>query len=228
MVTEVMADSLNDKLVRERSVFWVLVVDDREANRFGLRKSLEAVPGLEVIESESGEEALSLVAQVSFSLVLLDAQMPGIDGYEVARAISALDRRSQPPIIMLTEPGTLSAERAYAAGAVDYITKPVAPAILRGKVAQFLKQMTVKQQLAYVTEQQEAVLNAVGDGLMEIDAFGRIAYVNETALGLLGADLDGVEDTPVSSWFSIHNGTIDRQHYGIEPARGARSLYRAC
>ncbi len=105
------------------AVFWVLVVDDREANRFANRKSLECVPGLDVVECGSGQEALDLLTQVDFSLVLLDAAMPGIDGYEVARSIATMDLRRQVPVIMLTEPGTLPAERAYDAGAVDFIVK---------------------------------------------------------------------------------------------------------
>ncbi len=206
------------------AVYWVLVVDDREANRFALRKSLESVRGLDVVECEDGAQALELLAQVDFSLVLLDADMPGVDGYEVARSIANMELRRQVPVIMLTGQGTLAAERAYDAGAVDFIVKPVAPDILRNKVTQFLKLLSVKSQLAFATEQQEALLNAVGDGVMEIDAFGRIAYVNETALNLLGSEHGLVEDSLVESWFERGTGAVDRDWLLTLSAQAASGL----
>lgn len=193
-----------------QSIYWVLVVDERAAKRFAVSRSLASVRGLEVVECESADQALEMLTQLDFSLVLMDAEIPGVDGHALARSISGAEVRPV-PVMMFTGQGTLAAEQAYDAGAVDFIVKPIAPHILRNKVSQFLKLLAVKSQLAYATEQTEAVLNAVGDGVMEIDAFGRVGYVNETALTLLGVEHGMVEDTLVGAWFKRRSGRVDRE-----------------
>jgi serine phosphatase RsbU (regulator of sigma subunit)/CheY-like chemotaxis protein/anti-sigma regulatory factor (Ser/Thr protein kinase) len=117
----------------------VLIVDDRADSRRALRATLEPLH-VPVVEASSGEEALRELLRRSFALVLLDVQMPGIDGFQTAELIKRHPRTADIPIILLTafdEP-LARADEGYSFGAVDYIAKPCDPVILRAKVRVFL------------------------------------------------------------------------------------------
>jgi signal transduction histidine kinase len=95
---------------------------------------------LEVVTAMSGEEALRCILKQDFAVILLDARMPGMDGFEVARLIRGLERSRHTPIIFLTGAyeDTSSMMRGYEAGAVDYIVKPPRPEILKSKILVFV------------------------------------------------------------------------------------------
>jgi light-regulated signal transduction histidine kinase (bacteriophytochrome) len=116
----------------------ILIVDDQLINLVlfeGLLKSL----GERLVMAHSGEEALELVNREEFAAILLDIRMKGMDGFAAARKIRAIDRCQTTPIIFVTS-GTQNEfpiSEAYELGAVDYLTKPVEPFILRAKIAWF-------------------------------------------------------------------------------------------
>jgi CheY-like chemotaxis protein len=114
----------------------VLMVDDRPENLLALEAILQGMP-VQPVGVGSGEAALKQLLQHEFALILLDAQMPDMDGFETARRIKQRERTRGVPIVFLTAAdadGHL-ALRGYAAGAVDYLTKPIDPWVLRAKVA---------------------------------------------------------------------------------------------
>jgi signal transduction histidine kinase len=116
----------------------VLLVDDRPDNLLALRAVLEPL-GLDLVEAASGEEALRHLLAGEFALIILDVQMPVLDGFETARLIRGRERTRYVPIIFLT---AISGEpehyqRGYESGAVDYVYKPFEPEILRAKVSVF-------------------------------------------------------------------------------------------
>jgi signal transduction histidine kinase len=118
----------------------ILLVDDHEANLHALAAILEGY-GEHLVTARSGPEALLRLLEREFAVVLLDVQMPGMDGFETAEMIRARGRSSDTPIVFLTafsqnEDHVL---RGYALGAVDYVFKPIAPEILRSKVAVFVE-----------------------------------------------------------------------------------------
>ena len=117
----------------------ILVVDDREENLIALEALLEGLG--HVVRASSGTEALRCLLEGDFAVLLLDVQMSGMDGYETARMIRQRERNRDTPIIFLT--AVLQADdhvqRGYAAGAVDYVFKPVQPEILRAKVTAFVE-----------------------------------------------------------------------------------------
>jgi signal transduction histidine kinase len=117
----------------------VLVVDDTPANLVAMGAVLDPL-GVRVVEARSGAEAIERVSRESFSVVLLDVQMPGMDGFEVARRLRAIDAGAELPIIFLTaiHRDEEYARRGYASGAADYITKPFDPAVLRARVKAFV------------------------------------------------------------------------------------------
>ncbi len=118
----------------------VLLVDDRPENLKALKNLMEPLGGI-VHQAGSGKEALKWILREEFALVLLDAQMPEMDGFETARIIRQREKTKYLPIIFLTanDPDQKNILYGYAMGAVDYITKPFDPDILRSKVRVFME-----------------------------------------------------------------------------------------
>ena len=117
----------------------ILIVDDIKANIIALKKILE-LHNLEVDTAESGEEALKKILKYNYSLIIMDVQMPGMDGFEVAEILAGSNRTKDIPVIFLS---AISKEKKYISRGyetgVDYITKPVDPDLLILKVKTFLK-----------------------------------------------------------------------------------------
>jgi CheY-like chemotaxis protein len=131
----------------------ILIVDDRQENILPLKKILE-LHSFETDSADSGEMALKKVLKKTYSLIILDVQMPGMDGFEVAEAISGYSKAKDTPIIFLS---AVSREKkfitqGYSSGGIDYITKPVDPDILLLKVKTFHR--LYEQQLELKTIQQ--------------------------------------------------------------------------
>jgi len=136
-----------------------LLVDDRPDNLIALEAMLQGLP-LEAVGVESGEAALKQLLLDDFALILLDAQMPDMDGFETANHIKRRERTRHIPIIFLTaaDRDARLALRGYAAGGVDYLTKPFDPWVLRAKVSVFVDLWIKGQMLARL---QSAVEEAV-------------------------------------------------------------------
>ena len=116
----------------------ILVVDDQEDNRRILRDLLTA-SGFEVIEAKTGEESVALAEAQIPDLILMDIQLPGIDGYEATRQIKAKPALSATPLIVVTSYALSGDEaKAFAAGADAYVSKPFSPRALLAKVREFL------------------------------------------------------------------------------------------
>jgi diguanylate cyclase (GGDEF)-like protein len=118
----------------------ILVVDDTPANLVAMRRLLARVDA-DIYEANSGNEALALCLDHQFALVLLDVNMPEMDGFEVAQFISETDHLSETPIIFVTAAyaDDINRIKGYTAGAVDYIAKPINDVILQSKVKIFLE-----------------------------------------------------------------------------------------
>src|SRR5438067_4125778 len=135
----------------------ILVVDDLSEDLLSYRAILEEL-GQEIVAVNSGEEALKEVLKNDFAVVLLDVNMPGMDGLETASMIRARKRSSHLPIIFITAfADELRVSEGYAHGAVDYIASPVVPAILRAKVRVFVDLYRLTQQIRKHAEEQVAL-----------------------------------------------------------------------
>jgi CheY-like chemotaxis protein len=126
----------------------VLLVDDRPENLLALEAILQGLDQ-ELVTAGSGEEALKHLLTDDFAVILLDVQMPGMDGFETAEHIKRRERTRHVPIVFLTaidrEPH--HAFRGYSVGAVDYLAKPFDPWVLRAKVSVFLDLWEKNRQL---------------------------------------------------------------------------------
>lgn len=119
----------------------ILVVDDLKENHLVMESVLDD-EDLDIIKALSGEEALELCMKHDFSVIFMDVQMPGMDGFETAELLRGIEKTKNIPIIFVT---ALSKEKAsifkgYEVGAVDYLSKPIDPLILRSK-ARIFKEM---------------------------------------------------------------------------------------
>src|SRR6201992_2012788 len=115
-----------------------LIVDDLPENLLSLEALLRR-DGLTFLKARSGEEALELLLKHDVALALLDVQMPGMDGFQLAEFMRGSERARHIPIIFLTA-GSAERQRrfrGYEAGAVDFIQKPIEPDVLRSKAAFF-------------------------------------------------------------------------------------------
>src|ERR1700748_1192852 len=116
----------------------ILLVDDLPENLLALEAILRR-DGLECVKARSGEEALEFLLVDDFALALLDVQMPGMDGFQLAEFMRGSERSRHIPIIFLTA-GTADIQRrfrGYEAGAVDFIQKPIETDIIRSKARVF-------------------------------------------------------------------------------------------
>jgi two-component system sensor histidine kinase/response regulator len=126
---------VNAPMSKERVVN-ILLVDDRKENLLVLEGILEA-PGYHLVRALSGQEALLALLAQDFAAIVLDVQMPGMNGIELAQIIRGRKKTRHIPIVFLTAHGDDSAIAGYEAGAADFLTKPFQPAVLRSKVAVF-------------------------------------------------------------------------------------------
>lgn len=118
----------------------VLAVDDDPKTLLSLEALLGELSSIRVVTAKSGDQALRHVLQEDFAVILMDARMPGVDGFETARLIRERERSRHTPIIFLTGAyeDLSSVTRGYVVGAVDYIVKPPSPEILKSKVSVFV------------------------------------------------------------------------------------------
>ena len=155
----------------------VLLVDDYPNNLLVLETILDSL-GENLVKANSGEQALRSLLNWDFALILLDVQMPGMDGFETATLIRERERSRYTPIIFLTAFSTSDnlVFKGYSLGAVDYLIKPISPEILKSKVMVFVdlfkKTEEVKQQAAKLKMQDLQMLSQQHEKLI---ALGKLA-----------------------------------------------------
>lgn len=138
----------------------VLIVDDNEANLFAFEEALSDL-NCNITVANSGQQALQLAVEKEFALILLDVQMPEMDGFEVATLLKKNKQTKKIPLIFVTafSKDDQDVRRGLSVGAIDYILKPVDPIVLSSKVSvyidQFLQNKKLQQQLEQLNQQQE-------------------------------------------------------------------------
>jgi len=166
----------------------ILLVDDRAENLIALEAILASL-GQELVRATSGEAALAALLADEFAVILLDVVMPGMDGFETAAYIKRRARTQDVPIIFLTAAGDDPelVFRGYAAGAVDYISKPFDPSALRSKVAVFVDIHLLKVRQVRAVSELSARLSSV-----EAAAAGLASRRLDEAVAALRETLDGL------------------------------------
>ncbi|MFC4322454.1 PAS domain S-box protein [Litchfieldia salsa] len=165
----------------------ILMVDDRKENLLALQAVLED-RHYNLISATSGEEALKWVLKEDFAVILLDVQMPGIDGFETAKLIRAREKSKDIPIIFITALSQTQQHvmNGYSVGAIDYLFKPFPPLVLKSKVEGFVKiylsQMQIKEQNRVITE-HSVLLEKAHHELQRSEALARV--ITESSIDTL-------------------------------------------
>lgn len=195
----------------------ILMVDDRPQNLLALEAVLKNAQ-YNLISATSGEEALKYVLLYDFAVILLDVQMPGMNGFDTARLIQKREKSKNIPIIFITAINKASEHvlQGYSVGAVDYIFKPFDPEALKMKISTFVKlykshkdievhsklleQRTYQLEEAYtklehttsILMKTEALARVIGetstDSIFTVDEKGKILRVNPSAESMFGYD----------------------------------------
>ncbi|TYC92950.1 response regulator [Novosphingobium sp. BW1] len=171
----------------------ILAVDDIQENLVALEAALDQ-PGVELVTASSGFDALEFLLKDDFALALLDVQMPGMDGFELAELMRGTERTRGIPIIFLTAVATDERRkfRGFDAGAVDYLLKPLDITILNSKVAVFVELARQRREIANQRDELGAAL-------------GRLrAYGDNSLLATLEVDAD----LRILNWFKGADRTI--------------------
>ncbi len=150
--------------MNQKPKFNVLIVDDRPENLLTMEGILEN-EGLSILKANSGNEALGIMLEHNVSLVLMDVQMPGMDGFEVAEIMRSTERTKFIPIIFVT---AISKQRqhifkGYESGAVDYLYKPLDMEILQSKIKAFIEFFQHKNALEETTRKLEKTIAELND-----------------------------------------------------------------
>jgi PAS domain S-box-containing protein len=175
---------------------FVLIIDDNKDSRLLMHRFLEG-SDFQIIEAQDGKEALFTCQQFRPDLILLDYMMPGMDGFQTCARLRALPGFENVPIIMIT-PGDdgLQVERAFKAGATDYIAKPINPTVLHKRVQHILQARIVEESL----EEQQILYKTVAEGFSDalfilqpvsIDEY-KFVFVNRAFAALNGLTIEQI------------------------------------
>lgn len=170
----------------------LLLVDDVEENRIVLEALLRR-PGLEILQAESGSEALELLLVHEVALALLDVQMPEMDGFELAELMRGAERTKHVPIIFITA-GSRDPQRVfkgYEKGAVDFLFKPVDAHMLKSKVDVFLELFRQRKELANLLRLNEMFVGILGHDLRN--------PLNTIAMGAQRLELDLTDEVDLKT-----------------------------
>lgn len=215
----------------------LLIVDDVEENLLALEAALEPL-GLRQVRARSGEEALRhLLREDDFAAVVLDVQMPGLDGFATAQAIRERERTRELPIIFLTAISRDDDHRlqGFAAGGVDYIFKPVEPELLRAKVSVFVRLQVADRALRRQRDDLHRQAAALARSNADLDQFASVVshdladplHVITGYLELLTDRTGDLFDDEARAWVGRMDECARRMHGLLEELLSySRSLHR--
>jgi PAS domain S-box-containing protein len=179
----------------------ILLVDDRRENLLALEGILRSLDQ-NLVQVTSGAQALKYLLRNDVAVILLDVEMPDMDGFQTATLIRDRDRTRHTPIIFLTAISTsdVHVSQGYSLGGVDYIFKPFAPDVLKSKVATFVEMFRQREEalrqsslLAAERDFVSAVLDTVASFVLVLDKDGRILRVNRAWEEMTGYNLEEVQ-----------------------------------
>lgn len=185
----------------------ILIVDDKPANLLALENLLESSDRL-LLNASNGKDALTIALNTKLDLILLDVQMPDMDGFEVAQILKSNNRTKDIPIIFASaeKKEYQSMIKGYEEGAIDYLFKPLDPEIAKAKVTVLLRLQLQKKELIEKNlslEKAELLINNSADiiGIIDVDTL-KINEINHAFTAILGYSLDDVRETPLTFFLS--------------------------
>ncbi|OUS26810.1 hypothetical protein A9Q99_16465 [Gammaproteobacteria bacterium 45_16_T64] len=186
----------------------VLIVDDINDNIFLMEITLEDLP-ISTDSATSGEEAISLAQKNEYVAILMDINMPGMDGFECIRRIREIPGHQLTPVIFITAAGNMDdyVERGYAVGAIDYLNKPIEERVICSKVSILISLFTERKnseealrKVQQLQRQHEQLLNFTADGIVGLDTENIVTFANTAACTLLTATLKSIIGQPFKNF----------------------------
>ena len=186
--------------------FKVLIVDDNPNNLFTLRSLIEKYTDVQVIEADGGEKAVNLaLTENDVDLIILDVQMPEMDGFQTASMLKVRKKTRDIPVIFLTAAYKTDEfqQKGYDVGAADYLLKPIDDNLLLNKLTAYFRLIEKERALNVLLEEkvaqrtaeleqirryQERLLNTMGEALLVLSPEGQIKSTNPAARKMLGYD----------------------------------------
>lgn len=183
----------------------ILIVDDQPTN-LKILVNLLHDNGYRVLVAEGGEPAIEIAGTEQPDIVLLDVMMPDMDGFEVCRQLKSADNTSDIPVIFLTALTEMTDKSSgFAAGGVDFITKPFHEQEVLMRVDSQLTIRRQRQQLVAEKELLSVTLRSIGDAVITTDIRGRVIFLNPVAESLTGWSNDQAQGQPSTEVFNIIN-----------------------
>ena len=166
----------------------ILCVDDVSSNLYTYETILSKLKDVNILQAQSGKEALNLILQNEIDLILLDIQMPEMDGYEVAKLLKQNQDTKSIPIIFITAVFKKEefVSKGYSLGAVDYLTKPLDDNLLLNRIKLYMDIFKQKQLAEDNLERFYDIAQSIGEGLYVLDIYQNVDFINNAALKILG------------------------------------------
>ena len=201
------------------SGFKLLIVDDHEHNLFTLRTLVKQHMDVEIFEANSGRQALDVaLTEPGIDLIILDVQMPVMDGFQTASMLKIRKRTRDIPIIFLTAAFKTEEfqQRGYEVGAVDYLLKPIDDNQLINKISTYFRLIEKERdlnrqlerkvaertaELAQARDYLDNIINHMGEALLVLDPEGNINKANPAACRMLGYTEDGLKRLSIGDVF---------------------------
>jgi len=205
--------------MKQYSGFKLLIVDDHERNLFTLRTLVQQHMDVEILEATSGGQALDIaLGQPDIDLIILDIQMPEMDGFQTASMLKIRKRTRDIPIIFLTAAfkSEVFQQKGYEVGAADYLLKPIDDNQLINKISTYFRLIEKERelnrelekkvaertaQLAQANTHLENILNYMGEALLVLDPEGRITRANPAACQMLGYTEEALNNLSIGDVF---------------------------
>jgi PAS domain S-box-containing protein len=209
--------------VTEKRLPWVLVVDDNEANRYAVGRMLRAA-GFETSEASSGRQAIQL-ARTEPDVVVLDVNLPDINGYDVVRELRQDPRTATIPILHLSASYMRDEDRVFGLdnGANAYLTHPIEPTVFVATIRSLLRVRRLEEQRAAATAEWQATFDAISDPVLVVDASGAITRANRAAIAAFVKRGDALVGKPwvssmVAAYAGIDAAALEKSVAGREPS----------
>lgn len=214
-----------------RTVYTILIVDDNENNLFSLRTLIEEHINADVKEANSGEKALKILFKERVDLIILDIQMEGMDGFELASIIKKRKKTSSIPIVFLTASyiGDEFQRRGFEIGAVDYLTKPIDEYQLINRINVYLKMIEKERTMNILLEKR------VREQTEELRAAKEAAEAANEAKSIFLANISHELRTPINILYSTtqiinsylnEDKVLDREKIRSKIAMQQQNCYR--
>jgi putative nucleotidyltransferase with HDIG domain/PAS domain S-box-containing protein len=213
------------------NIYNILCIDDNQNNLFTLSALLENRGNINVIEALGAKAGLDKLLLEKVDLILLDVQMPEMNGFELARLVKANKKTKDIPIIFVTAvfKSQEFIREGFEIGAVDYLTKPIDDNQLLNKIMLYLEIFEQNHKIMQSERKFVDIAQSIGDGIYTLDLNNKATFINNQALNKLGfenKELIGKEIHQYIHYKDINNKTISANECKIHKAMSTGEIYK--